>query len=80
MEAIFDSHARQLLHVIVNDLKSVITKQTEKTSCIFNIVQHDIATSKLKKLHASIHLLYLTMTFAVSEQIQTASKPYLNQF
>ena len=64
------------MHVIVNDPKSVFTKQTEWTSCILNIVQHDIATFKIIKLHASIHLLYFTMAFAVSEQIQTASKPY----
>ena len=27
-----------------------------------------------------VRLLYFTMAFAVSEQIQTASKPYLNPF
>ena len=69
-----------ILHVIVNDLKSIITKQTESTKCILNIVQNDIATSKLIKRHASIIFLYLTIAFAVSEQFQTASKPYLNQF
>ena len=37
------------MHIIVNDLKSVFTEQTKWTSCILNIVQHDIATFKLIK-------------------------------
>ena len=67
------------MHVIhvVNDLKSVFTKQTSR---ILNIVQHHIATSKFIEWQSSIHLVYFTMAFAVSEQIQTASKPYLNPF
>ena len=68
------------MHLIGYDLKSVFTKQTECTSCFLNIVQHDIATFKLIKWHAWIHLLYFTMACAVSEQIQTVFKPYLNPF
>ena len=40
----------------------------------------DISASKLIKCHASIHLLYFTMAFALSEQIKTASKTYLKDF
>ena len=50
-----------IMHVIVNNLKSVFTKHKEWTSCILNFIQHDGATSKLIKLHPSIHLLYFTL-------------------